>query len=143
MKNYSQYVNHIKESLYGEVPSDEELKVMYPGYDTYAQRAMRWKQDREIALRDKEAMRLGQEDLALSMVSERNNILSKLGGMIAKAQREDKSFMEELLSLMEKYSHLIEDTSFKAQPMTRGGKPAKVVGTGSDPIPGTEQKKHF
>lgn len=143
MKNYSQYVNHIKESLYGEMPLDSDLQILYPGYDTPAQRAMRWKQDQEIALRDKELEKRGREDLQLNLEAERNRMLSKLGEMITKAQKKDLSFLNDLVSLMEKYPHLIDDTSLKLQPMTKEGKPARIVGTGADKIPGTQQNKPF
>ncbi len=140
MKSYSQYIKQINEGVWDEMPSDEELQRIHPGLSTPNERALKFKEEYERREKEREASGLRREKFGSDLEEERKQILYNLGTMMIKSQKQDPSFLDKLLSLMEEYSHLMEDTSIKSNRFDASGKQVKTVGFGNDPIPGTEQK---
>lgn len=131
MKKYYEFVNHLNENvdLIDQMPSDEELKVLYPHINYPGPRREQWYQDAK-AQQEQSKNRKEMRAFEVGMMQERDKkeLLSRLSDMITMAHKDPSStFMEELMTLMYSHKELIRDISF-GKDMKSKGDGIKVVG---------------
>ena len=114
MKKYAEYIKVLNEQ---EFPDDETLAAQYPHLEYPGQRKQQWHIDQEAtALRKNSEAEAESNNLEVLKGYQKTEIISKVSHMVTRAIAIDNSeFLDDLISLMQKYSDLLKGLKVGAE----------------------------